>query len=499
MDSILRLNRVNKNYWFLAIFLAAVLLYMFNINFSDIWIDEAFTKALVKHSFGDITELIKSDYHPPLYFYGLKIFVLLFGVSDFTIRLFSVFGVLAIIALGYFAGQRVFGKPGALYFCLLILVLPMLVSFSHEARMYTWGAFSVTGIYLYSVLFLIENKLKDLLLLMLFSLLAAYTHYYGLLAAFWVNVFVLAYLLFRKNKNWKIFLGYSFITLLLYLPWLIVLLRQLGEVEKSFWVPPVALATILSCFITPFAQKIWLTPSWTILIIFYGLTLWVIFKSYVLKKDRQGVKLDLAILIFGLPFLTALAMSLFSQSILFVRYMANLVVMLAIPPTLFFITFKNKLIKGIILAVLLGFNFVLSYQASFFSYGPYKQSVEYLHRNYTGTKKVFHVVEVTAGPFAEYSSSDIRNYWYDPDSTIVYTNMKVFSNLQPTDSIGKVLKKDEQFCLASFAYLPFNEKNQNRILAQSQLIKIDTVVDNKTEYGTSFFLYFLKYNGSADN
>ena len=138
-----KLGRVNKSIWFLLIFAAATLLYLCNITFSDMWVDESFTHALVKHSCGEITDLIKNDFHPPLYFYGLKIFVSLFGVSVFTIRLFSVLGVLSILVLGYVVGQKVFGKSGALYFCLLIISFPVLTAYSHEARMYTWGAFAV--------------------------------------------------------------------------------------------------------------------------------------------------------------------------------------------------------------------------------------------------------------------------------------------------------------------------------------------------------------------
>ena len=77
------LNRVNKNIWFILIFIFATLFYLYNVNFSNIWIDEAFTKAFVKHSFGDITNLIKNDFHPPLYFYSLKIFRYGFGNNRF--------------------------------------------------------------------------------------------------------------------------------------------------------------------------------------------------------------------------------------------------------------------------------------------------------------------------------------------------------------------------------------------------------------------------------
>ena len=180
----------------------------------------------MKLSLGDITRLIKNDYHPPLYFYGLKIFVSIFGINYFTLRLFSVLGALATLVLGYLTGQRIFEKSGALYFCLLLLSLPMMVSFSHEARMYTWGAFSVTGVYFYSVLFIKTNKRKDLILLMLFSLLSAYTHYYALLAAFGANIYVLLFLLVKQNKSWKIHFLYSIIAVLLFMPWLSAFLGQ---------------------------------------------------------------------------------------------------------------------------------------------------------------------------------------------------------------------------------------------------------------------------------
>ena len=54
-------------------------------------------------------------------------------------------------------------------------------------------------------------------------------------------------------------------------------------------------------------------------------------------------------------------------------------------------------------------------------------------------------------------------YWYNPDSTVVYTNKAVFSNLHATGSIGSVLKKDESFCVANFPMMPFNKNNLMQI------------------------------------
>ena len=491
MKTIEKLKQVNKNVWFILIFIFAVLFYLYNINFSNIWIDEAFTKALVKHSFGDITNLIKNDFHPPLYFYALKIFVTVFGITDFTIRFFSVLGALATILIGYVIGQKVFGKSGALYFCLLMVSLPMLAEYSHEARMYTWGAFAVTGVFLYAVIFLTSNKRKDLFFLMLFSILAAYIHYYALLAVFWANVFVFIFLLVKKNKNLKTYLVYSLLTIILYIPWLIVMLSQTKKVSQSFWVPALNWQLLLTCILSPFAPKIYLPPFLPMAIIVYSLILWVVYRNYVVRKEKQGMVLGLSLSMFLFTILTAIIVSMLMQPILYMRYLANIIITLLVPVTLFFISSKNNWIKGIILIAILIFGIKVSIEGSFFSFGPYKQSLNYLHEKNPEIKKVFHVLETTAGPFAEYDTYDIQNYWYDPESTIVYTNMDVFTNLLKTDSLGKALKKDEPFCVANFPFMPFNENNMKRILSESKLTKLDTVLDSK---GPGFILlYMLKY------
>jgi len=486
---------------FFIILVFSALFYLFNINFSDLWIDETFAKALVDHSFRDMIGLLKNDFHPPLYFFGLKAFVIIFGSSTFAIRAFSVLGILSIMVLGYLVGQRVFGKAGALYFCLLTLSLPMLASYSHDARMYTWAAFSVTGVFLYAALFISSNKRKDLIFLMFFSLAAAYIHYYGLIAAFWANVFVAVWLFFKKYSSWRLHLGHAFFAALLYLPWLFVLFYHTKKAQEFFWVPTITWQTFFSCFILPFTQKFWISLySLPIIFIIYSTTLWVIYRNYIAKKDKQGVVLGLSLFIFGFTLLTTTVFSLFSQSVLYHRYIMNIVFMLLVPPTLFFIANKNKWLKGVLLAVLLICGIIVSLKASCFSYGPYKQSIDYFHKTYPEIKKMFHVFEASAGPFVEYSNPDIKNYWLKNEQTIVFTNMDVFPNLYTTDSIGKVLKNNELFCVAGFEDLPFNENNLKQILSESQVLKVDTVVDNKVKYDDimvayvhKMVLYILKY------
>ena len=62
------------------------------------------------------------------------------------------------------------------------------------------------------------------------------------------------------------------------------------------------------------------------------------------------------------------------------------------------------------------------------------------------------LLKVLQDHLQKYNNFDIQNYWFNPESTVVYTNMDVFDNLIQTDSLGKVLQEEEPFCLATFPY-----------------------------------------------
>jgi hypothetical protein len=496
MIAIEKMKRLNHHLLFLFIFVFAALFYLYNINFSDLWIDEAFTKALVRHSYGEIIQLINNDFHPPLYFFGVKLFTTIFGLNDFTLRIFSVVGILATLLLVYGVGQKVLGKSGSFSLCLLIISIPMLAEFAHEARMYTWGSFTVIGTFLFASRFIKTNKQSDIIGCTFFSLLAAYTHYYALLAVFWANVFVSIFLLIKKNNQFKIHLIYSFVAFLLYMPWLTSVLNQMKKVAEAYWVPVLTWQTLLSFFLSPFAPKIYLPPFLPLALMVYGLILWVLSKNYLARKENDNSILGLSLCMFWCTILTAIAVSLLLQPVLYMRYLSTIIILLLIPVALFFSSAKNNWIKGIVLATILVLGIKISIDGSFFSFGPYRQSMNHIHEKYPDIKKVFHVVEGSAGPLAEYCDYDIQNYWYKPKSTIVYTNMDVFNNLIQTDSIGKVLQKEEPFCLVDFPIMTFNRENTERILSESQLTRVDTVFDNKMTPGVIIILYILKYQGA---
>jgi len=479
---------------FSLIFVVSIAFYFLKIGFSDLWSDETYTLAMLDGTFSDFYAKFKNDLHPPLYYLVLRLYTGLFGESATVLRSFSVVGVLATLLLAYFAGQRVFGKQGALYLCLMLISVPMLAVYSHQARMYTWAAFSVTGVFIYSCLFMRSGSTRDLILLLLFTLAAMYTHYYSMIAAFMANVFVFLHLVLTKNRKWHYHLISLLIAAILFLPWLSVFFVQVKRVQNAFWAPEVSLQTILACFTIPFTEQFWTSGNSKYLtILMYTLIVITIILAFTKPFSGYRSVLWLSLFLFLGTLFIAMIISLFSQPILYSRYVAVIVTMLIMPVTILFTQMKIKWLKIILIPVILFLGIRVSVSAFSFSYGPYKQTIEYIAHTYPEINKILHITEVTAGPMTEYNgNSGLSHYWLKAEMS----NVDAFPGIQQYSLPGDFLKPGEKFCAVRFHNLALNQENLDLVLSESELIKTDTVFNNKVEYGIFIQLYLLEYKGS---
>jgi 4-amino-4-deoxy-L-arabinose transferase-like glycosyltransferase len=493
MENILNKLIRNKSFIFLLILACATVFYLFKIGFSDLWSDEIYTKSMLSGSWSDFFAKFKNDLHPPLYYLGLRLFTGLFGLNAVSLRLFSVLGVLSTIVLGYFAGQRVFGKQGALYFCLMLISIPMLAAYSHQARMYTWAAFSVTGVFLYSYLFMRTSKNHDLTLLFVFTVLAMYTHYYSMAAAFAANMFVFIHLILTKNKKWLPHILSGILATIIFLPWLFTFIIQVKKVQYAFWAPEVSLDAILSCLKIPFTEQFWTTNySTSLTILIYSLIVFAIFISFTKSFSEYRLVLWLSLFIFLGTLLIVTIISLFSKPILSTRFVMSIVIMLAVPPTILLARTKIKWLKIILISVILFLGIRISISNFHFSYGPYKQTIEYISTTYPEIKKILHITEVTAGPMTEYNgTTGLSHYWLKAKMS----NVDAFTEVHQYNQPGEFLESGESFCAVRFHNLELNKENLDLVLSESDLIKTDTVYDNKFKNGIMIQVYLLKYRG----
>ena len=233
----------------LAVFLVITLI---NAPRASIWFDEAFSTYLVQFSFWDIARYTASDVHPPFYYWLLKVWSSLFGTTELAYRSLSILFGAATAVIAFFLSRKLFGRKVAWLSLVFIVLSPMLIRYSDEARMYTLAAlivFSATFVLMKAE----ETKKKK------------YWVWYGVLVSLgmWTHYFTalvwLAHLVWHVTQVWhkgikpidllkKIFTKPWIITYAvaigLFIPWLPFMAFQLGVVQSNgFWIGPVGVDT----------------------------------------------------------------------------------------------------------------------------------------------------------------------------------------------------------------------------------------------------------------
>ncbi|MFZ2152472.1 MAG: glycosyltransferase family 39 protein [Microgenomates group bacterium] len=131
--------------WLLLI--ASLGLYLSVAN-QSLWLDEAISVNVVKNnSYGGIvSNFSKYDFHPPVYYLILKTWTSIFGYSEVAARMPSIIFCLVTIYVVYLMA----GVNAAM----LVAFNPLLIYYSHEARMYSL----VTMVMTLAIYFLVKKK-----------------------------------------------------------------------------------------------------------------------------------------------------------------------------------------------------------------------------------------------------------------------------------------------------------------------------------------------------
>ena len=209
-----------------------------SIFHTNIWFDEAYSVGMANQSLIDIWKIGGNDVHPVLYYWMLRIVSLLTGGSILAYRIFSAIPIILLGLIGFTHIRKDFGNKTGILFSFLCYFLPIMAVNANQIRMYSWAILIVTILAIYSYrIYLGNSEKKNWIIFGISSLASIYIHYYGLMAAGLINLFLLIY--FIKNKKWKelknqIVIG--IIQVALYIPWLIYLLAQMKHVSKGFWI-----------------------------------------------------------------------------------------------------------------------------------------------------------------------------------------------------------------------------------------------------------------------
>lgn len=212
----------------------------------NLWVDEVFSIRMLDHSYLEMIQLTAIDVHPPLYYLILKFCTNLICFINnniniiYAAKLVSIIPFIIIFFLGITKIHKQWGKYVSGLFVVSLIGMPQLISYGVEIRMYSWAMLFVTVSYLMAYDFMIDVKnSKAWIAFVVFSLMAAYTHYFACVAVAVIYLALFCWMVFQNRKGLKYWLIATMATVLGYLPWAFSLLWQIKQVKEDYWISPI--------------------------------------------------------------------------------------------------------------------------------------------------------------------------------------------------------------------------------------------------------------------
>lgn len=287
-------NKISINSKFYIYALVLFLLNFIRIFDESFWGDEGFSIRLAKMGFSEMINATAKDVHPPLYYMLAQLLYKIFGNEGFAYHLSSIipYAIIMIIACTYV--KRNFGFICALILITMSSLTNSALTYNVEVRMYALGALFVLIAFLALYEIIKHNHFNHWIIFVLSSLGAAYTHYYALIsvAFFYLVMLLLSY---SKKDYRKTTTLACLITIIAYLPWLIILLKAFERTAKNWWLKDIP--SISNCLKFIFSYN-WLSAIFVIFTLIFFL--YQIKGFYVTTSNNQNflIKFDFHV---GIP------------------------------------------------------------------------------------------------------------------------------------------------------------------------------------------------------
>lgn len=239
--------------WVSATCLIAVTALSWPLLSISVWFDEGFTNALIRFSFGDIWRYTMADVHPPLYYWSLKAWSLVFGDSVVALRMLSVTFAAAAIVLATRLASVLFSKRAAAATAIALLISPVTLRYAHEMRMYAMVAMLAFAATLMLLRASASGRRRDWVGYAVLIAAGMWTHYF--MALVWLSHWTWRALMVRRTASdwlsWKpLFFTRQWVdthllAALLFSPWMAIVVMQAIYVGAGgFWIPEVSWSTL---------------------------------------------------------------------------------------------------------------------------------------------------------------------------------------------------------------------------------------------------------------
>ena len=332
------IKRLSEKYYWGIVFVIASIMYLSLIGGKYIWADEAYSFAMIKHSFKEIFSITAADVHPPLYYFGLKVFLAPFSDNLYMAKVFSVIPYLLILIIGYKNISEISNPRAALIFCVLFVSFPFSLYYSYEIRMYSWACFFVFSSFLYAIRSYESGSIRHFFIYTVMTICAAYTHYFSLVAVGLVALVLLVAMLVKK-KDIKRYLFFLIACVVLYSPWLRSFFKQLEDkVNNEYWIEKINRYTLLSWW-----KEVFGLEGIDCYYLIYSLLFVILFLYLLNSKNNRFINLSLfSLVIIGGTAFIGVALSVLVRPIFIIRYISPMIPCLILPIAFSISSIRNR-------------------------------------------------------------------------------------------------------------------------------------------------------------
>ncbi len=277
----------------IALLFVAFILRMANLTGESLWRDEVDSVRFAFEPLSDVlARFTMTGFNGPLYHLIVRSWLSLAGVSDFALRYLSVTCGVALVALVYVLGRRMFGARAGFMAAWLATISPVLVWYAGEGKMYSLQPM-LLALALYALLRATDSPSngRSLRWWMVFVVAASLSFYVHVLSPLFVPVAVLFFLAQWPAARRHLIGGAAALALLTlpYLPllaWQASALLQGGDIGHRFY---------------PLGQIAWaLASHWLFGLDGRAPLLWAASGESVMLVRRFAIALGLMLVAYGL-------------------------------------------------------------------------------------------------------------------------------------------------------------------------------------------------------